>query len=401
VQVNSLGLTEQQPENNVPRIVLEALGVTLSRDARARAIQLPAWNEALGLPHPWDQQWSLRIQQILAYETDLLEYGDLFEGSHVVEARTAELVEGAQAEMDRILALGGAFEAIEVMKARLVASQSERTRRIESGELPVVGVNRFTTTEVSPLGGAESILQVDPRVEAKMVADVQRWRSRRDEKQVRRALDELRRAAESDGGNGSGGGNLMPATIDLAHAGGTTGEWAQALREVWGEYRGPTGVGRASSAPGRTELLEARRQVGRITTARGGPPRLLVAKPGLDGHSNGAEQIAVAARDTGFEVVYQGIRQTPEQIAAVARDEDVDLIGLSILSGSHMDLVREVRNRLADAGVAVPLVVGGIVPPEDAARLKADGVAAVYTPKDYELGRIMRDLADLAEGSPD
>ncbi|HUJ65070.1 MAG TPA: methylmalonyl-CoA mutase family protein, partial [Acidimicrobiales bacterium] len=399
--VNSLGLTEQQPENNVPRIVLEALGVTFSRDARARAIQLPAWNEALGLPHPWDQQWSLRIQQILAYETDLLEYGDLFEGSRVVEARTAELVEGAQAEMDRILALGGAFEAIEVMKARLVASQSERTRRIESGELPVVGVNRFTTTEVSPLGGDESVLQVDPRVEAEMVEDVEQWRSRRHDKQVRKALDELRRAAESDGGNGSGGVNLMPATIDLAHAGGTTGEWAQALREVWGEYRGPTGVGRASSAPGRTELAEARRQVGRITAARGGPPRLLVAKPGLDGHSNGAEQIAVAARDTGFEVVYQGIRQTPEQIAAVARDEDVDLIGLSILSGSHMDLVREVRSRLADAGVAVPVVVGGIVPPEDAARLKADGVAAVYTPKDYELGRIMRDLADLAEGSPD
>ena len=401
VQVNSLGLTEQQPENNVPRIVLEALGVTFSRDARARAMQLPAWNEALGLPHPWDQQWSLRIQQILAYETDLLEYGDLFEGSRVVEARTAELVEGAQAEMDRILALGGAFEAIEVMKAGLVASQSERTRRIESGELPVVGVNRFTTTEVSPLGGDESVLQVDPRVEAEMGEDVEQWRSRRHDKQVRKALDELRRAAESDGGNGSGGVNLMPATIDLAHAGGTTGEWAQALREVWGEYRGPTGVGRASSAPGRTELAEARRQVGRITAARGGPPRLLVAKPGLDGHSNGAEQIAVAARDTGFEVVYQGIRQTPEQIAAVARDEDVDLIGLSILSGSHMDLVREVRSRLADAGVAVPVVVGGIVPPEDAARLKADGVAAVYTPKDYELGRIMRDLADLAEGSPD
>jgi (2R)-ethylmalonyl-CoA mutase len=394
VQVNSLGLTEQQPENNVPRIVLEALGVTMSRDARARALQLPAWNEALGLPHPWDQQWSLRIQQILAYETDLLEYGDLFEGSRVVEARTAELAEAAQAELDQILELGGAFDAIDTMKSRLVASQSERTRRIESGELPVVGVNHFTTSETSPLGGDDSILQVDARVETEMIEDVERWRSRRDQALVRKALDELRLAAESDGG-GTDAVNLMPPTIKLAHAGGTTGEWAHALRQVWGEYRAPTGVGR-TAGPSRTGVAEARRHVERFTAARGGPPRLLIAKPGLDGHSNGAEQIAVAARDTGFEVVYQGIRQTPEQIAAVARDEDVDLIGLSILSGSHMDLVRQVMSRLASAGVAVPVVVGGIIPPGDAAQLKAAGVAAVYTPKDYELGRIVGELAALA-----
>jgi ethylmalonyl-CoA mutase len=397
VQVNSLGLTEQQPENNVPRIVLETLGVTLSRDARARALQLPAWNEALGLPHPWDQQWSLRIQQILAYETDLLDYGDLFEGSRVVEALTAELVEAAQAELDRILQLGGAFEAIDTMKSRLVASQSARARRIESGELPVVGVNRFTTSEPSGLGGDESTLQVDARVEAEMIEDVERWRSRREEPMVREALDQLRRAAESEGG-AAAAANLMPPTIKLAHAGGTTGEWAQALREVWGEYRAPTGVGRAA-APATWPGAEARRQVERFSAARGGPPRLLIAKPGLDGHSNGAEQIAVAARDTGFEVVYQGIRQTPEQIAAVARDEDVDLIGLSILSGSHMDLVRQVMSRLAGAGMAVPVVVGGIIPPGDEAELKAAGVAAVYTPKDYELGRIMTELAALAEAA--
>ncbi len=391
VQVNSLGLTEQQPENNVPRITLEALGVLLSRDARARALQLPAWNEALGLPHPWDQQWSLRIQQILAFETDLLEYGDIFAGSHVIEARTAELVEGATAELEDILAMGGAFEAIDTMKGRLVASQSERTRRIETGELPVVGVNRFTTTEPSPLGGDESVLTVDPAVEAHMVDDVQRWRAGRDGAAVTRALDALRRAAETEE-------NLMPATIALAAAGGTTGEWADALRQVWGEYRAPTGIGTAAGGPApRTEMAEARERITAITAGRGAPPRLLVAKPGLDGHSNGAEQIAVAARDAGFEVIYQGIRQTPEQIAAVARDEDVDVIGLSILSGSHLDLVAEVTDRLGAAGVGVPVVVGGIIPPEDAARLKGRGVAAVYTPKDFQLGRIMADLARLAD----
>jgi (2R)-ethylmalonyl-CoA mutase len=397
VQVNSLGLTEQQPENNIPRIVLEALGVTLSKNARARALQLPAWNEALGLPHPWDQQWSLRIQQILAFETDLLEYGDIFDGSRVIESRTAELQEAATAEMDEILALGGAFEAIETMKSRLVASQSERTQRIESGALPVVGVNRFTTTEESPLGGEESILTVDPAVEAELVADVKAWRSQRDQAAVTRALDELRRAAEAPARDGA---NLMIPSIALAHAGGTTGEWAGALRQVWGEYRAPTGIQgtRAVGVGDRSELQGARDKIHAYSESRGGPPRLLVAKPGLDGHSNGAEQIAVAARDAGFEVIYQGIRQSPEQIAAVARDEDVDLVGLSILSGSHMDLVTEVHRLLRQAGVDAPLVVGGIIPPEDSAKLKSGGIAAVYTPKDYELGRIMSDLADLAAG---
>ena len=390
VQVNSLGLTEQQPENNVPRIVLEALGVTLARGSRARALQLPAWNEALGLPHPWDQQWSLRIQQILAYETDLLEYPDILEGSHVVEARTAELVAAAQAELDEILGRGGAFEAIEEMKSRLVASQSERTRRIESGELPVVGVNRFATTTTSPLGGDEAILRVDPGVEAHLIDDVARWRAGRDQAAVQHALDDLRRVAADSGLN------LMPATIALAHAGGTTGEWAGALRDIWGEYRAPTGVASRPSTSFRKELVVAREQVARLADRHGGPPRLLIAKPGLDGHSNGAEQIAVAARDSGFEVVYQGIRQTPAQIAAVARDEDVDLVGLSVLSGSHLDLVADVLACLRAAGVDVPVVVGGIIPVEDAALLTAAGVAAVYTPKDFQLGRIMADLADLA-----
>jgi (2R)-ethylmalonyl-CoA mutase len=392
VQVNSLGLTEQQPENNVPRIALEALGVLLSRHARARALQLPAWNEALGLPHPWDQQWSLRIQQILAYETDLLEHGDIFAGSRVVEARTAELVEAATAELEEILSLGGAFETIELMKGRLVASQAQRTRRIESGEQTVVGVNRFTTTEPSPLGGDEAILTVDPAVESALVDDVQRWRGQRDGAAVRAALDRLRRSAETDE-------NLMPCTIELAAAGGTTGEWADALRQVWGEYRAPTGVS-AATAP--TETLEAARdKVRALSAATGGPPRLLVAKPGLDGHSNGAEQIAVAARDAGFEVVYQGIRQTPEQIAAVARDEDVDVVGLSVLSGSHLDLVAAVTELLHQGGMDVPVVVGGIIPPDDAAKLRAMGVSAVYTPKDFELGRIMADLADLAAAAND
>jgi (2R)-ethylmalonyl-CoA mutase len=390
VQVNSLGLTEQQPENNIPRIVLEALGVTLSRSARARALQLPAWNEALGLPHPWDQQWSLRIQQILAFETDLLEYDDIFAGAHVIEARTDELIEAAQTELDEVIAAGGAFEAIDLMKSRLVASQSERTRRIESGDLPVVGVNRFTTTETSPLGGDESILKVDPRVERDMIDDVRRWRAERDSHAVAEALDALRRAADS-------GDNIMEPTVALAHAGGTTGEWAGALRERWGDYRAPTGVSGAKVAkPSRGEAFEAAREKVRAAGAeRGAPPRLLVAKPGLDGHSNGAEQIAVAARDAGFEVVYQGIRQTPEQIAAVARDEDVDLIGLSILSGSHLELVKDVIGRLSADGVDVPVVVGGIIPPEDADALKAAGVSAVYTPKDFELGRIIAELAEL------
>ncbi|HEY8059394.1 MAG TPA: protein meaA [Acidimicrobiales bacterium] len=384
VQVNSLGLTEAQPENNVQRIVLEALGVTLSKDARARSIQLPAWNEALGLPRPWDQQWSLRIQQVLAYETDLLEYEDLFAGSHVVEARTQELLDAATAELDDVLALGGAFEAIDELKTRLVGSHVERMRRIESGDLTVVGVNAYTETAESPLGGAESILRVDPAVQDQQIAELEVWRAERDQDAVKRALDELARVAATDE-------NLMPATIALAHAGGTTGEWSDALREAFGEYRAPTGV--AGAAGGATAALRA--IAAELQARPGGPPRLLVAKPGLDGHSNGAEQIAVAGRDAGFEVIYQGIRLTPEQIAAVARDEDVDVIGLSILSGSHLELVPEVLALLREAGVDVPVVVGGIIPTEDRAVLLEAGVAAVYTPKDFELGALMAELAAL------
>jgi len=388
VQVNSLGLTEAQPENNVQRIVLEMLGVTLSRDARARSLQLPAWNEALGLPRPWDQQWALRMQQVLAFETDLLEYPDLFEGSKVVEGRTAELVESAQAELDDVLALGGAFEAIDELKGRLVRSHAERVRHIEDGELTVVGVNRFMETEPSPLADAEeAILRVDPAVEAEMIAAVQEWRSSRDSDAVKRSLDELRRVAGTSE-------NIMPATIDLAHAGGTTGEWAGVLREVFGEYRAPTGVAAAVGAGGGSAGLRA--VADRVRTLEGGPPRLLVAKPGLDGHSNGAEQIAVAARDAGMEVIYQGIRLTPAQIAAVAVEEDPDVIGLSILSGSHLELVPEVVRRVRDGGVTAPIVAGGILPDDDRPALEAAGVAAVYTPKDFELARIMADIVDLA-----
>jgi (2R)-ethylmalonyl-CoA mutase len=389
VQVNSLGLTEQQPENNVHRIVLETLGVTLSRDARARALQLPAWNEALGLPRPWDQQWSLRAQQVLAYETDLLEYDDIFAGSTVIEARTDAIEAEAQAELDDIVSLGGAFEAVGEMKARLVASQAARTYAIESGAQVVVGVNRFVTGEPAPLGGDEAILRVDPAVEAGVVEDVRRWRAERDASAVRHALDALRRAAAGDE-------NLLPPSIALAHAGGTTGEWAGALRDEWGEYRAPTGVGGAGRLVVRDDLAEVRARVSALAATHGGPPRLLVAKPGLDGHSNGAEQIAVAARDAGFEVIYGGIRQTAAEIAAVARDEDVDLVGLSILSGSHLDAVPDVLRHLRAVGVTAPLVVGGIIPADDATRLVAAGVAAVYTPKDFELVKIMGDLAELA-----
>jgi (2R)-ethylmalonyl-CoA mutase len=387
VQVNSLGLTEAQPENNVQRIVLEALGVTLSKKARARSIQLPAWNEALGLPRPWDQQWSLRIQQVLAYETDLLEYEDIFDGSKVVEAKTEELSEGAWSELEDVLELGGAFEAIDELKGRLVRSHTERMRRIENGELVIVGVNRFTETAPSPLGGEESILKVDPKVQDELIADVQAWRSNRDADAVKRSLDELRRVAQS-------GDNIMPATIDLAHAGGTTGEWAGVLREVFGEYRAPTGVAAAAGHAGSTDELRAVAE--RVKAMPGGPPRLLVAKPGLDGHSNGAEQIAVAARDAGMEVIYQGIRLTPEQIAAVARDEDVDVIGLSILSGSHLELVPEIVRLVREEGVEAPIVLGGIIPEDDRPRLLAAGVEAVYTPKDFDLGRIMGEIADVA-----
>jgi (2R)-ethylmalonyl-CoA mutase len=400
VQVNSLGLTEAQPENNVPRIVLESLGVTLSKRARARALQLPAWNEALGLPRPWDQQWSLRIQQILAFESDLLEYGDIFDGSVVIEAKTTELAEASWAELQDVLGLGGAFEAIDELKARLVGSQADRVRRIETGELKVVGVNCFTETAESPLetagdqsgkGGPhiESILRVDPAVESELRVDVETWRARRDPAPVRRALDDLKRAAE-------GTANIMPATIALAHAGGTTGEWAGALREVFGEYRAPTGV-RGGVGHRGTEFRTVRSRVRAWSERAGGPPKLLVAKPGLDGHSNGAEQIAVAARDAGFEVIYQGIRLSPAEIAAAARDEDVDVVGISILSGSHLELVPEVVDRLRAAGVEAPVVVGGIIPPEDAEILLGKGVARVYTPKDFEIGPMMDDMLRLAE----
>jgi ethylmalonyl-CoA mutase len=387
VQVNSLGLTEAQPENNVQRIVLEMLGVSLSRDARARSVQLPAWNEALGLPRPWDQQWALRMQQVLAYETDLLEYPDLFEGSVVVETRTSELMEEAWAELEDVERLGGAFEAIDELKGRLVRSHAERIRRIEAGELPVVGVNRFVETEPSPLGGEESILRVDPRVEAETIAEVQAWRSERDSDAVKRSLDALRQAAESTD-------NIMAATIDLAHAGGTTGEWAGVLREVFGEYRAPTGVAAAAGAAGSGEGLRAVAE--RVRSLPGGPIRFLVAKPGLDGHSNGAEQIAVAARDAGMEVIYQGIRLTPEQVAAVAVDEDVDVVGLSILSGSHLELVPGIVRLVREGGSEAPVVAGGIIPEADRPRLLGDGVAAVFTPKDFEMVRLMEHIVDLA-----
>ncbi|MFM2046168.1 MAG: putative methylmalonyl-CoA mutase [Actinomycetota bacterium] len=385
VQVNSLGLTEAQPENNVQRIVLEMLAVTLSKKARARSVQLPAWNEALGLPRPWDQQWSLRMQQVLAFETDLLEYGDIFDGSHVIESRTAELRDAAWAELQDVLSLGGAFAAVDELKGRLVRSMAERTRRIESGEQVVVGVNSFTEFEPSPLAGGDNILIVDPAVERETVSELNDWRANRDQAAVDRALAELRRAATE-------GTNIMEPSIALALAGGTTGEWAGALREEFGEFRAPTGV---NAAVGRRtdELADVAEFVRGMA---GGPPRFLVAKPGLDGHSNGAEQIAVAARDAGMEVVYGGIRMTPEQIVASARDEDPDVVGLSILSGSHMELVPEVVDRLRAEGVDAPVIVGGIIPEEDRTRLRDRGVAAVYTPKDFDIGRIMREVARLA-----
>jgi ethylmalonyl-CoA mutase len=397
VQVNSLGLTEQQPENNVQRIVLEMLGVTLSADARARAVQLPAWNEALGLPRPWDQQWSLRIQQVLAYESDLLEYPDIFAGSRVMEAIVHDLTVAAQSELDEVLALGGAFNAVDELKSRLVASQSARVERIESGEQIVVGVNRFEETAPSPLTGDEtisSILTVDPAVEQELINDVRAWRSSRDEEAVQFALKELRRVVQSRDVTD----NVMVPTIALAKAGGTTGEWANALRDVFGEYRAPTGVqgGLGGRGDGFAELV-ARSKA--IYERRGSPPKLLVAKPGLDGHSNGAEQIAVAARDAGFEVVYEGIRLTPEEIVAAARDEDVDVVGISILSGSHLALVPRVVEGLKAAGVEAKVVVGGIVPEEDARELTTHGVAAVYTPKDYSLAAIMDDLLTLIEST--
>jgi (2R)-ethylmalonyl-CoA mutase len=391
VQVNSLGLTEAQPENNVYRITLEALAVTLGRSARARALQLPAWNEALGLPRPWDQQWSLRLQQILAFETDLLEYPDIFEGSHVMEGLVAELVQGARAEIAHVTELGGAVEAVSYMKAALVQSHRERWGRIESGEQTVVGMNRFDTTEPSPLtadvdGG---ILVVDPEVEARQRAALEQWRSERDADAVDAALRALAAAAADDGQN------IMPATIAAARAGATTGEWAQTLRSVFGSYRGPTGVGDASGVSS-ADLVKVHDDVERISEALGRRIKFLVGKPGLDGHSNGAEQLAVRARDAGMDVVYEGIRLTPGQIAASAVQEGVHVVGLSILSGSHAQLIPAVLAALRDAGAGeIPVVVGGIIPELDAQALLRAGVAAVYTPKDWDLNRTIADIVAL------
>jgi (2R)-ethylmalonyl-CoA mutase len=401
VQVNSLGLTEAQPENNIQRIVLEALAVTLGRDARARAIQLPAWNEALGLPRPWDQQWSLRIQQVLAYETDILEYPDIFAGSVVMEGLVSEMLDGARAEMAVVAEHGGAVEAVPYMKGALVDSHRERIRRIESGTQVVVGQNRFTESEDSPLtADAEGgILVVDPSLEAQQIEAIRRWRSERDQAAVDAALAELADVASGD----RGGENLMIATIAAARAGATTGEWARSLREVFGSYRAPTGVGEASAAPADGDLRELRAEVARLQQKLGRRPKILVGKPGLDGHSNGAEQIAVRARDAGMDVVYEGIRMTPEQIAASALQEGVHVIGLSILSGSHRELIPAVMSALREAGVTAPVVVGGIIPEQDVAMLEHAGVAAVYTPKDFDITRIMRDIVELvgagAEGS--
>jgi ethylmalonyl-CoA mutase len=394
VQVNSLGLTEAQPENNVQRIVLEMLAVTLSRDARARAIQLPAWNEALGLPRPWDQQWALRMQQVLAYETDLLEYEDLFDGSRVVEAKVAELVEDARAEIDRVQGMGGAVAAVEsgYMKGRLVSSLAERRRRMESGEDVVVGVNRFEGTEPSPLqaDGAAAIETVDPATEATAVEAVRAWRASRDGAAAERAIGGLRDAAKTDV-------NLMAASIACARAGVTTGEWAGVLREVFGEFRAPTGVSAAGAGGGAaTEIAQVRERVRAAGERIGSRLRILVGKPGLDGHSNGAEQVAVRARDVGFEVVYQGIRLTPAQIVAAAVQEGVHVVGLSVLSGSHLEVVPAVVEGLRAAGADdVPVVVGGIIPAEDAAALRGRGVAAVFTPKDFRLTAMMDEIVTL------
>ena len=393
VQVNSLGLTEAQPENNVPRIVLEMLGVTLSKRARARAVQLPAWNEALGLPRPWDQQWSLRLQQVLAYESDLLEYDDIFDGSHVIEAKVAELVDGARAEMDRVQAMGGAIAAVEsgYMKQELVSAHAGRRARIESGQEVVVGVNKFESTEPSPLTADldAAIQAADPEAEAAALTSVADWKADRDQAAVTEALARLAADAKTDT-------NLMPATLAAARAGATTGEWAGTLREVFGEFRAPTGVsGAVGVADAGDELTAVRMRVRETGEELGGRLRLLVGKPGLDGHSNGAEQVAVRARDAGFEVIYQGIRLTPEQIVAAAVAEDVHCVGLSILSGSHMELVPSVLDGLREAGLDdVPVIVGGIIPDSDASRLREAGVAAVFTPKDFGLTQIMDGVVD-------
>jgi (2R)-ethylmalonyl-CoA mutase len=391
VQVNSLGLTEAQPENNIQRIVLEALAVTLSRDARARAIQLPAWNEAMGLPRPWDQQWSLRIQQVLANETDLLEYPDLFEGSVVMEGLVEELTAGARAEMAVVEEHGGAVNAVPYMKARLVESHRERVARIEAGEQKVIGQNSFTETEDSPLtaGADGGILTPDPEVERERVEALAEWKGERDEAAVQAALADLAKAAADDGVN------IMPATIAAAKAGATTGEWAQTMRDVFGPYRAPTGVDGASAPGQREQMEEIRRQVDATSEKIGHRIKILVGKPGLDGHSNGAEQVALRARDVGMEVIYQGIRLTPEEIAESALQEDVDVVGLSILSGSHLELIPEVVRLLREEGVEVPVVVGGIIPVADAERLREAGVAGVYTPKDFDVNKIMAEIVEL------
>jgi len=392
VQVNSLGLTEQQPENNVARILIEMLAVTLSKNARARAVQLPTWNEALGLPRPWDQQWSLRMQQILAYETDLLEYGDIFDGSPAIAAKVEGLKREAKEELAHIEALGGAIVAVEqgYMKQQLVESNTRRVEAIERGEQTVVGVNRFVETEASPLAGsADAILTVSPQAEAEQVERLNAWRATRDQKAATAALKELRAAAKENR-------NIMPASIDCAKAGVTTGEWGFALRESFGEYRAPTGVGRAP----RNETVgldDLRADVDRVSRKLGRRLKFVVAKPGLDGHSNGAEQIAVRARDAGMDVTYDGIRLTPEEIVEAAREQRAHIVGLSILSGSHLPLVEDVVARMKGAGLDVPVVVGGIIPPEDAQALQKAGVAAVYTPKDFELNRIMADIVRIVD----
>ncbi|MDQ3615767.1 MAG: protein meaA [Actinomycetota bacterium] len=400
VQVNSLGLTEAQPENNVQRIVLEMLGVTLSKDARARAVQLPAWNEALGLPRPWDQQWSLRLQQVLAFESDLLEYDDIFEGSKVIAAKVAELVEGAREEMDRVQALGGAVAAVEsgYMKQELVSSHTARRARIEAGQDKVIGVNCYVSTEPSPLtADLDTVVQAaDPEAERSAVAGLEKWRAERDEDGARKALERLAEDAKSSV-------NLMEATIVAARAGVTTGEWAGVLREVFGEFRAPTGVsGTHGVAEAGAELSAVRAEVRRTGQELGGRLRLLVGKPGLDGHSNGAEQVAVRARDAGFEVIYQGIRLTPEQIVSAAVAEDVHCVGLSILSGSHMELVPAVLDGMRQQGLTdVPVIVGGIIPSGDAARLRVLGVAAVFTPKDFGLTEIMAGIVETIRAAND
>ncbi|MEM8799146.1 MAG: methylmalonyl-CoA mutase family protein [Pseudomonadota bacterium] len=396
VQVNSLGLTESQPENNVYRILVEMLAVVLSKRARARAVQLPAWNEALGLPRPWDQQWSLRLQQIIAYETDLLEYQDLFDGSPVVEAKVEELKAEARKELARIDAMGGALSAVEssYMKAKLVESNRERLANIESGVQKIVGVNCFTGTEESPLSaGQDGILVVDDAVEPAQVNNLKAWRAQRDSAAVEAALQDLAEAARS-------GGNIMPPSIAAAKAGVTTGEWGQTLRQIFGEYRAPTGVSGQSQSTG-DDLEKVRSDVDALSAKLGRRLKFLVGKPGLDGHSNGAEQIAVRARDAGMEVVYEGIRLTPDQIVNAAVEEGVHVIGLSILSGSHVALVNDVVAGLRAQGMAeIPVIIGGIIPPEDEETLRACGVAAVYTPKDYRMDQIMADIVAIVARAP-